>query len=114
MGGSGLLCRPNHRRSHPVPRDNRISAGIPVLVSNNGMHFTSEPFGEYLRSIGRRHILVTPNHPAGLGSVGRANRTVKAALQAADMNGEDIGKVAEGLPSAVPEHAACDDGSQSV
>ena len=85
-----------------------------MLVSNNGAHFTSEPFGEYLQSVSRRHILVTPNHPDGSGSVERDNCTVMAVLQAADMNGEDIGKVAEGLPSAVPAHAACDDGSKSV
>ena len=84
------------------------------LVSNNGTHITSEAFGEYLRRVGRRHNLVTPSHPAGSGAVERANRTVKAALQAGDRNGENIEKVAEGFPSAVPGHAACDDGNQSV
>ena len=59
------------------------------LVSDNGTHFTSAAFGEYLRNVGTRHIRVTPYHPAGSGAVERANRTVKAALQAAERSGED-------------------------
>ena len=59
------------------------------VVSDNGTHFTSAAFGEYLRSVGARHIRVTPYHPAGSGAVERANRTVKGALQAADRSGED-------------------------
>lgn len=62
------------------------------LVSDNGTHFTSDAFREYLRSVGTRHIRVTPYHPAGAGAVERANRTVKAALQAADRSGEDRGR----------------------
>ncbi|XP_043240800.1 uncharacterized protein K02A2.6-like [Amphibalanus amphitrite] len=59
------------------------------LVSDNGTHFTSAAFADYLRSVGTRHIRVTPYHPAGSGAVERANRTVKSALQAADRSGED-------------------------
>ena len=72
------------RQSH-LGRDTRAWE----LVSNNGAHFTSDAFGEYLQSVGMRHILVTPYHPAGSGAIERANRTVKAALQAADRSGED-------------------------
>ena len=59
------------------------------LVSDNGTHFTSAAFADYLRSVGTRHIRVTPYHPAGSGAVERANRTVKSALQAADRSGAD-------------------------
>ena len=59
------------------------------VVSDNGTHFTSSPFRNYLRDVGVQHIRVTPYHPAGSGAVERCNRTVKAALQAADRQGTD-------------------------
>ena len=62
------------------------------IVSDNGTHFTSSDFRQYLREVGVRQIRVTPYHPAGSGAVERANRTVKAALQAADRSGEDSGQ----------------------
>ena len=54
------------------------------VVSDNGTHFTSFHFRSYLREAGVQHVRVTPYHPAGSGAVERCNRTVKAALQAAD------------------------------
>ena len=59
------------------------------VVSDNGTHFTSSHFRSYLRDAGVRHIRVTPYHPAGSGAVERCNRTVKAALQAADRQRTD-------------------------
>ena len=59
------------------------------LVSDNGTHFTSRKFEEYLRSVGIEHILVSPYHPAGSGAVERVNRCIKSALQMADAAGED-------------------------
>ncbi|XP_043200186.1 uncharacterized protein K02A2.6-like [Amphibalanus amphitrite] len=59
------------------------------LVSDNGTHFTSRKFEEYLRSVGIEHILVSPYHPAGSGAVERVNRSIKSALQMAEAAGED-------------------------
>ena len=59
------------------------------LVSDNGTHFTSRRFEEYLKSVGIEHILVSPYHPAGAGAVERVNRCIKSALQMADAAGED-------------------------
>lgn len=59
------------------------------VVSDNGTHFTSSHFRNYLREVGVQHVRVTPYHPAGSGAVERCNRTVKSALQAADLQGTD-------------------------
>ena len=55
------------------------------VVSDCGSAFTSDRFTAYMRSVGVRHITVTPYHPQASGQVERANRSVKEALQSADL-----------------------------
>ena len=59
------------------------------IVSDCGSAFTSERFASYLRSVGVTHIKVSPYHPQSSGQVERANKTVKAALQAAGLQKTD-------------------------
>ena len=64
--------------------------GLPKqVVTDNGTHFTSQKFTTYLQSMGIDHIRVSPYHPAGSGAVERMNRSVKAALQMADIEESD-------------------------
>ena len=51
--------------------------------------FTSARFASYLRSVDVAHIKVSPYHPQSSGQVERANKTVKAALQTADLERAD-------------------------
>ena len=59
------------------------------VVTDNGTHFTSGKFTTYLRSLGIDHIRVSPYHPAGSGAVERMNRSIKSALQMADIESID-------------------------
>ena len=64
--------------------------GLPKqIVTDNGTHFTSDKFTTHLQSMGIDHIRVSPYHPAGSGAVERMNRSIKAALQMADLEGVD-------------------------
>ena len=59
------------------------------VVTDNGTHFTSVKFTQFLKKHGVNHIRVTPYHPAGNGAVERLNRDIKSALQMADRESED-------------------------
>ena len=59
------------------------------IVSDCGSAFVSERFASYLQSVGVAHIKVSPYHPQSSGQVERANKTVKAALQTADLERAD-------------------------
>lgn len=59
------------------------------IVSDCGSAFTSDRFTSYLRNVGVSHIKVSPYHPQSSGQVERANKTVKAALQTADLEKAD-------------------------
>ena len=59
------------------------------VVSDCGSAFTSERFASYLRSAGVKHVLISPYHPQSSGLVERANKSVKAALQTADLQKTD-------------------------
>ena len=59
------------------------------VVTDNGTHFTSDKFASYLQSVGIDHIRISPYHPAGSGAVERMNRSIKSALQMADVEGVD-------------------------
>lgn len=55
--------------------------GIPdVVVSDNGPQLTSMPFQTFLASLGIRHALIAPYHPAGNGRAERAVRSAKEVL----------------------------------
>ena len=59
------------------------------IVSDCGSAFTSDRFASYLQNVGVAHIKVSPYHPQSSGQVERANKTVKAALQTADLEKTD-------------------------
>ena len=59
------------------------------IVSDCGSAFTSERFTTYLRNIGVTHVKVSPYHPQSSGQVERANKTVKSAIQTADLERTD-------------------------
>ena len=59
------------------------------LVSDNGTHFTSSKFAQFLQANGVKHIKVSPYHPAGSGAVERFNRSLKSAIQIGDQQGTD-------------------------
>ena len=60
--------------------------GYPKEVASDcGSAFTSERFALYLRSVGVTHVLISPYHPQSSGLVERAKKSVKAALQTADL-----------------------------
>ena len=59
------------------------------VVSDCGSAFTSDHFAHYLRSVGIKHIPVTPYHPQASGQVERANKLVKTALQTASLEKVD-------------------------
>ena len=59
------------------------------VVTDNGTHFTSAMLSAYLRSVGIDHIRVSPYHPAGSGAVERMNRSIKSALQMANIENDD-------------------------
>ena len=55
--------------------------GIPrELVTNNGPHFVSQEFGQFMADNGIRHIRSSPYHPASNGAAERLVQTVKKAL----------------------------------
>ncbi|XP_043207010.1 uncharacterized protein K02A2.6-like isoform X1 [Amphibalanus amphitrite] len=59
------------------------------VVTDNGTHFTSVKFGQFLKKHGVKHVRVSPYHPAGSGAVERLNRDIKSALQMADQQSVD-------------------------
>ena len=59
------------------------------VVSDCGSAFTSDRFASYLRSVGVSHVLISPYHPQSSGLVERANKSIKAALQTADLRRAD-------------------------
>ena len=59
------------------------------VVTDNGTHFTSVKFGQFLKQYGVKHVRVSPYHPAGNGAVERLNRDIKSALQMADRESVD-------------------------
>ena len=59
------------------------------VVTDNGTHFTSVKFGQFLKQYGVKHVRVSPYHSAGNGAVERLNRDIKSALQMADRESVD-------------------------
>ena len=59
------------------------------VVSDCGSVFMSDQFARYLRSVGIKHVRVTPYHPQASGQVERANKLVKSALQTASLEKVD-------------------------
>lgn len=51
-----------------------------TLLSDNGSGYISEPFNEYLRQVGIRHVRAAPLHPQTCGKYERLNRTAKDKL----------------------------------
>jgi transposase InsO family protein len=51
-----------------------------TLLSDNGSGYISEPFNEYLRQVGIRHVRAAPLHPQTCGKYERFNRTTKDKL----------------------------------
>ena len=51
-----------------------------TLVSDNGTNFVSAEFEEFLKSIGTKHCLSAPGHPATNGTAERVVQTVKRSL----------------------------------
>ena len=55
--------------------------GLPtVIVSDNGPQFTSDLFKEHMKTLGVKHVLTPPYHPASNGSADRAVGCLKQAL----------------------------------
>ncbi len=51
-----------------------------TLLSDNGSGYISEPFNDYLRQVGIRHVRAAPLHPQTCGKYERLNRTTKDKL----------------------------------
>ena len=51
-----------------------------TLLSDNGSGYISDPFNEYLRHVGIRHVRAAPLHPQTCGKYERFNRTTKDKL----------------------------------
>ena len=59
------------------------SHGLPeVLVSDNGVQFTSSEFSQFMSNNGIHHRKVTPYSPQANGEVERQNRTILQAIRA--------------------------------
>ena len=59
--------------------------GLPtVIVSDNGRQFTSDLFKEHMKTLGVKHVLTPPYHPASNGSAERAVGCLKQALYKMD------------------------------
>ena len=52
-----------------------------TLLNDNGPSYISEPFNEYLETIGIRHIFAARRHPQTVGKFERLNRTAKSRLR---------------------------------
>ena len=51
-----------------------------VLVTDNGTHFNSKEFEEWLKGIGCRHLFTAPRHPQSNGLAENFVRTLKSAI----------------------------------
>ena len=60
--------------------------GLPeILISDNGIVFTSEEFRVFIKCNGIRHLTSAPYHPATNGLAERAVQNFKRALKKADL-----------------------------
>ena len=51
-----------------------------VLATDNGTHFNSKEFEEWLRGIGCRHLFTAPRHPQSNGLAENFVRTLGSAI----------------------------------
>ena len=70
--------------------------GVPyVCQSDNGSPFHSEELKEFAKESGYYHHRVTPEWPGANGTVERFNRSVKEAVQSANIEGESLRSTAQ-------------------
>ena len=70
--------------------------GVPyVCQSDNGSPFQSEELKEFAKESGYYHHRVTPEWPGANGTVERFNRSVKEAVQSANIEGESLRSAAQ-------------------
>ncbi|XP_062606687.1 uncharacterized protein K02A2.6-like [Saccostrea cucullata] len=65
--------------------------GVPtVLVSDNGPQFTSDEFGNFIRTNGIKHVTSAPYHPSSNGLAERFVQSFKSAMKSSKKDGGSV------------------------
>ena len=82
MVGSKPLTSPATGPTIRVLQSIFATLGLPeIMISDNGSAFTSQEFGNFMKSKGIVHITTAPYHPSSNGLAERAVQTFKAAMK---------------------------------
>ena len=87
---------PNASTTMAAMRSIFTDKGVPyVCQSDNGSPFQSEELKEFAKESGYYHHRVTPEWPRANGTVERFNRSMKEAVQSANIEGESLRSAAQ-------------------